>query len=176
MPKKTELSKQRLMQAALSILRKAGGGAISARTIAGELHCSTQPIFSQYLTMQDLCSDVRETVYCLYVSYRAQDMARHSDNPYLACLRSHLRFAYQEPKLFFYLYLEAPNDYFAKEQKLLCSLLQKMLGVSPSDAEQLHTQLWSLCHGMAVLHVTQGAVKDFESAVELLSHQYQSIT
>ena len=54
MPPKIKTTKDDIIKAALLLVRKSGEEAINARSIAAFLNCSTQPIFSNFDSMEDL--------------------------------------------------------------------------------------------------------------------------
>ena len=54
MPPKIKITKERIVSTAVDIVRMGGEQAINARNIAAVLKCSTQPIFSNFATMEEL--------------------------------------------------------------------------------------------------------------------------
>ena len=54
MPPKVKITKEEIINTAVNIVRNSGAPAINARTIAAILNCSTQPIFSNFATMDEL--------------------------------------------------------------------------------------------------------------------------
>ena len=74
MPPKIKITKAEIVDTALNLVREAGEQALNARSIAGELKCSTQPVFSNFETMEDLHEAVKEAAYARYQSYLKADM------------------------------------------------------------------------------------------------------
>ena len=68
MPPKIKVTDEHIVDAALNIVRTHGPDAINARTIAAALDCSTQPIFSNFATMEELRMAVLEKAYDHYLS------------------------------------------------------------------------------------------------------------
>lgn len=58
MPPMREITKEAVLQAALDIVCAEGLGAVTARSVAARLHCSTQPIYSLFSGMQELSDAV----------------------------------------------------------------------------------------------------------------------
>ena len=54
MPPKVKITKNEIVQAGLDIVRHEGEDSLNARGIAAVLGCSTQPIFSNYASMEEL--------------------------------------------------------------------------------------------------------------------------
>jgi AcrR family transcriptional regulator len=60
MPPIREITKQAVLDAALEIVREEGLPAVTARSVAARLHCSTQPIYSLFSGMPELAQAVCE--------------------------------------------------------------------------------------------------------------------
>jgi len=54
MPPKVKVTKEAVVAAAVQIVRSQGAQALNARTVAAALACSTQPVFSNFATMEQL--------------------------------------------------------------------------------------------------------------------------
>ena len=54
MPPKVKITKEDIIRTAVDLVRQRGIDAINARAIATALSCSTQPIFSNFATMDEL--------------------------------------------------------------------------------------------------------------------------
>ena len=75
MPPKVKYSKEQIVEAAFSMVRKYGEGILSARNIAAELGCSTAPIFTAFSSIEELRAAVFERAYELYEQYAGQLIA-----------------------------------------------------------------------------------------------------
>ncbi|MDE6710288.1 MAG: TetR family transcriptional regulator [Oscillospiraceae bacterium] len=69
MPPKSRVEKEDIIQAAADIVRENGIAALNARAVAAKLGVSTQPIFSNYSTMEELKGDVLDYAYNVYAGY-----------------------------------------------------------------------------------------------------------
>ena len=49
-----KITREEIVNAAVDLVRKAGEQAINARMVAAMLNCSTQPIFSNFATREEL--------------------------------------------------------------------------------------------------------------------------
>ena len=54
MPPKAKINKTMILNAVLNITKERGFEAVNARSIAGELQCSTRPVFTCYRNMEEL--------------------------------------------------------------------------------------------------------------------------
>ena len=84
MPPKIKITKEEIVDTALNLVREAGEQALNARSIAAKLKCSTQPVFSNFETMEDLHNAVKEAAYAEYQSYLKTDMEAGKYPPYKA--------------------------------------------------------------------------------------------
>ncbi len=58
MAPRTKVTREQIVSAGLALARENGPGAVNARAVAARLGCSTQPVFSNYDTMEALQKDV----------------------------------------------------------------------------------------------------------------------
>ena len=63
MPPKVKVTKEDIIRAAVDLVREYGAQSINARTLATVLSCSTQPIFSNFETMDELRLAVVKKAY-----------------------------------------------------------------------------------------------------------------
>ena len=54
MARKGAYTKEMILEAAIKLFKKEGSDAITAKNIAKELNCSVAPIYSVYLSLDDL--------------------------------------------------------------------------------------------------------------------------
>ena len=57
MPAAKKVSKEKIVEAAVDVLRDGGFSAINARSVAKKLGCSTQPIYFSFKNMDELKAD-----------------------------------------------------------------------------------------------------------------------
>ena len=74
MPPKVKVTREQIVQAALALVRESGAQALNARAVANRLGCSTQPVFSNYATMEELKLDVLRAADECYQAHLAKGM------------------------------------------------------------------------------------------------------
>ena len=84
MPPKIRITKADIVNTAVDIVRKNGESALNARNIATALNCSTQPVFSNFATMDDLRVAVVEAADALCGEYRKREVESGEYPPYKA--------------------------------------------------------------------------------------------
>ena len=105
MPPKVKITKQEIVAATLSLLREQGEQAMNARTIAAAIGCSTQPIFSNFDSLDDLQQSVFSAAYSHYHSFLTHEMESGQYPPYKAFGMAYIRFAKEEKQLFRVLFM-----------------------------------------------------------------------
>jgi AcrR family transcriptional regulator len=110
MPPKVEITKEKVINAAFEIIRERGFEGLSARNIAQKLKCSTQPIYSLFISMEEL----KKLTYQEAVDYALSCMTNYQkldDNPALNLVYGYLHFAKEEKELYRSLYLSGYKTY-----------------------------------------------------------------
>ena len=54
MPPRTRITREMITDAAVAVIRRKGFENVNARSVAGELHCSTQPVMYHFATIDAL--------------------------------------------------------------------------------------------------------------------------
>ena len=100
MPPKVKVKKEDVINAAVDIVRSSGVQAINARTIASALNCSTQPVFSNFASMDELRLAVVERADKLCQEYMQREVESGEFPAYKANGMAYIRFAKEEKELF----------------------------------------------------------------------------
>lgn len=180
MPPKVKISREDIVQAAVALVREAGEEAINARRVAAALGCSTQPIFSNFATMEALRAAVVEAANELYQSYLRQDMAAGLYPPYKASGMAYIRFAREERALFKLLFMRDRSRELVVEDSAsfqpLLALIQKNLGISQEEAFLFHMEMWIYVHGIATMIATSYLNWDEAMVSRMISDAYLGMT
>ena len=181
MPPKVKLTKENVLAAALDLVRREGIGALNARDLAGELNCSTQPIFSNFVSMSDVRDSVVVAAYELYAKRTAEEMASGEYPPYKASGMAYIRFAKDEPHLFAAIFMRERRENAPLElerdpvTETAISALMNCTGLSYDDACTLHLEMWLFVHGVASLYVTGFSTPPLDKVSELISDVYHGV-
>lgn len=158
MPPKVKVTREDIVNAAVELVRREGASALNARAIAAALGCSTQPIFSNFATMDELRTAAAAAADKRYQSYLAADMARGQYPPYKASGMAYIRFAREERELFRLLFMrDRSGEVIAEDRdsiRPLLTLIERNLGIDEDAAFRLHMELWIFVHGIATMIVT----------------------
>ena len=179
MPPKAKVTKSDIVEAAIELIRKDGEQAVNARSIAAVLDCSTQPIFSNFSTMEELRTAVMEAANMLYKSYLETDMSSGKYPPYKASGSAYIRFAREERELFKLLFMrERSNESLEDDMESirpLLELLEKNLGFTQDEAFMFHMEMWIYAHGIATMIATSYLNWDDAFISKLLSDAYEGM-
>ena len=105
MPPKVKITKEDIINAAVSLVRENGADALNARTVASVLGCSTQPVFSNFATMDELRLAVVEKADEICNEYIKKEIEIGDFPAYKASGMAYIRFAKEEKELFRLLYM-----------------------------------------------------------------------
>lgn len=185
MPRSVQITKEKILTAALDVLIREGYSAVSIKSIARELNCSTQPIAWQFGNMDNM----REALTMEAVTCANKKMMPASTD----CIEAfwqigygYINLAFDTPNLFRFVYMGESKNYCRggfnsiltdKGNAVLIDKLYPYLNISREQAEMLFQRMIVYTHGMVslvvagVLNCTKeqvySIVKDFGS--DLLS-------
>ena len=179
MPPKVRIQKEDIINAAVEIVRQQGMEALNARNVAAALRCSTQPVFSNFATMDALRLEVvrasdalcreyirRETESGLYPAYKSAGMA-------------YIRFARDEKKLFQLLYMrDRSSEHFPEDDSLTVDMekeVQDGTGLNAAESQLFHLEMWAFVHGIASMFATEFLELDWELVSRMLTDAYQGL-
>jgi AcrR family transcriptional regulator len=91
-----------IVDAAIEVVRRQGFENINARTVSGQLHCSTQPVMYHFSTIENLKKAVYMRADQLHTEYLMN--IREGLDPILGIGINYIRFAVEEPQLFRFLF------------------------------------------------------------------------
>ncbi len=156
MPPKTKVTRDMIVRAAVDVARQGGVDKINARTVAEQLHCSTQPVMYHFATIESLKKAAYEVVDQMHTEF-LMDTPPDRD-PILGIGLNYIRFAVEEPWLFRFLFQSG----YATEKNLL-----EMI-----ESEALTPVLQAMQEGLGM---DLKATKDVFLTVALFAHGYASI-
>ena len=178
MPPKVKIAKDDIVKTAVELVRKNGTGSINARAIASELECSTQPIFSNFATMDELQREVIATAYKTYLAFLENEEKVGKYPRYKSYGMAYIRFAMEERELFKLLFMRdrtgedlSPSPDFEE----CARMISEANGISIDKARLIHLELWSCVHGIGVMIATSFLLLDTDIISNMLSDVYQGI-
>ncbi len=179
MPPKVKVTKEDIVNAAVDIVRDSGAQAFNARAIASVLNCSTQPVFSNFATMDELRLAVVEKADILCQEYMEREIASGNYPTYKATGMAYIRFAKEEKELFKLLYMRDRSNEFIPEGSELGdemeSIVHNNTGLDGVEAKLFHLEMWAYVHGIATMFATGFLDLDWELVSKMLTDSYQGL-
>ena len=179
MPPKIKTTKEDIINAAVRIVRKEGADALNARNIASALNCSTQPVFSNFATMEELRFAVVQKANILCKEYMTQEIESGSFPIYKAIGMAYIRFAKEEKELFKLLYMRDRSDEAAPEKTNVDTEIEAIVrnntGLDSTQATLFHLEMWACVHGIATMFATGFLDLDWELVSKMLTDSYQGL-
>ena len=179
MPPVKKFQKEDIIQTAYEIARKEGLEDINARRIAKELSCSTQPIYQNFTTMEELKAQVVEKIYQDFLSYICRDA--EEDRPYLSMGLFYIRFAQEYPNFFKILFMNDNGPSLAdaiqleEKMKIVLEAGRIFSRLTEKQQKDFHFKVWIFTHGLATLAAT-GTVHFTDAEIkELLASTVQEM-
>jgi AcrR family transcriptional regulator len=179
MPPRVRITKQDIIQAGLALVRQQGQEALNARALAQKLGCSTQPIFSNYRSMDELRQEIIAAAGEIYQKYITDGMKNPKYPPYKGSGMAYIEFARHERQLFKLLFMRDRTGELIVEDRAsirdILNIIQKNTGLSEDEAYRFHLELWIYVHGFAVMLATNYLDWPTEIIEGMVSDAYEGL-
>ncbi len=177
MPPKTRVTAEMILDAAVEVARQSGFENINARTVSGQLHCSTQPVMYHFSTIDSLKKAAYRRVDQLHSEYMINTPP--GQDPVLAIGLNYIRFAVEEPQLFRFLFQSG----YAEENNLLemvdseelipvLAAMQEEAGLSMQKTKTVFVTVALFAHGYASIIANNHLEYDEKLIAEHLEHTW----
>lgn len=178
MPPKVKVTKKDIINTALDMIRREGEAVVNARSVAAELGCSTQPIFSNFATMEELQNAVKRAAYDLYFDFLNKEATSGEYPRYKAFGMAYIRFARDEKELFKLLFMcdrkgedISPTADFEESVQMI----MQANGIGREKAELMHLEIWTSVHGIGTMLATSFLNLEWGLISNMISDVYQGI-
>lgn len=178
MPPKVRFQQQNIVDAAFEIARNHGLDAINARSVAGEIGCSTQPIFRVFENMDQLKARVLEKAEQHFDEYISSSKS-FSESSFKSVGMAYLLFAMNEPHLFHMVFFRccessAARDKYSCSDYVIDALVEKS-GFNKEQAEIIQKHMWVYTYGLAALLMTGQLRYEEAELSNLIDMEYRAI-
>ena len=173
MPKSTTITQEIIIETAFEMVRKEGFAVLSARNIAKQIGCSTQPIYWCYKNMDDLKTEICKKA----LPYLQNVMLDYSKtgNTLLDLGLGYVRMAHIEPALFKAFYMDNVTnakliDIFPESRRVveIIKNSEEYRSLSFQELKNNIAKAWMLVHGIASLVAVGMLVYDEDKILEIL--------
>lgn len=171
MPRKTTISKEVILDAALKMLIRDGYASVNVKSLAKEIGCSTQPIVWHFENMDGLRNALAEYA-ASYASAKAASDHENKLKNFEFLGRAYVRMAMKEPNLFKFLYLgESPlgkpynlKDVGREKNREMIKVISEQTGLNEEHVISFVRNTLVYSHGIATMIATgmlKGTEKEF---------------
>ncbi len=178
MPPKIKVSREDIIGACIEIVRARGTQGLNARNIATFLGCSTQPIFSNFKSMEELEEATITAAYEIYLGFINKEVESEKYPKYKAFGMAYIRFAREEKELFKLLFMRDRRDEDLSPSPDFNESVEWIMqanGISHEKAMLMHLEMWSCVHGIGVMLATSFLPLDEELISRMTSDIYQGV-
>ena len=178
MAPKVKISKEDIVNMSVELVREWGADALNARNIAQKLGCSTQPIFSNFSSLEEVIDETRKAAHRAYLGYIEREVASERYPAYKAFGMAYMRFAEEEKELFKFLFMcdnaggrtGETEDFSASVEMIMTAN-----GISREKAERMHFEMWCFVHGIGTMLATSFIQLDWENISQMTSDIYHGL-
>ena len=178
MPPKVKITKEDIIETALEMCRRDGEVSINARSIAAALGCSTQPVFSNFATMDELKLATMSAAYELYFGFLQKEMESGKYPKYKSFGMAYIRFAKEEKELFKLLFMcdrDGKELIPTADFEASVDMIMKANGITREKARLMHLEMWTCVHGIGTMLATSFLSLDEKLIEDMLADVYQGL-
>ena len=174
MARPVSITKDKILAAALDVVRKGGASALTARSLSSALGCGVNPIFSAYSSMEGVLEAVRAQACNMFKERVGAGFALNP--PFKGFGMAFLWFAMDEPELYksvmgntalatsFENYIDTHVGF--KQESI--DAINQSFSLQEKDAEMLYYQMILVALGLAHTCVKGGATLNLSQVSEIL--------
>lgn len=179
MARKELITKDKILETAFELARLEGIESVTARKLASQIGCSTQPIFRVYANMNELYTEIYARAIISFGDYY-ENFKSDTDTPFIHLGLVYINYAKDEKKLFQLLFQSE-----SRGNRSLYELLNGNVGAVSKEINRatnagcknpsgLFMKMWIFIHGCACMVLTGDYDLTGEETEELLSDIYKS--
>lgn len=181
MPPKTKINQEMIVDAAIQVIKVQGHEQMNARTIAEELHCSTQPVMYHFKTIEEIRAAVYRKADALHSEFIRPTGQRNS-NPLLELGLNYIQFGYEQKNLFRFLFqtngfegMSMMNLVADPAITEIIQMVSQVMNCSVEEGKEAFFTLFVSAHGIASLLANNAMEYDEETFKRVLKNAYHNI-
>lgn len=179
MARKELITKDIILETAFTLAKAEGIENVTARKLAAQIGCSTQPIFRVYTNMSELYTEIYQRAIEAFGNYY-ENYRSDVDTPFIHLGLAYINYAKEERRLFQLLF---QSEY--RGERGLFELLNGKSGAVSREINKaaatgcqnpsgLFMKMWIFIHGCACMVLTGDYDLTEEETIELLKDIYKS--
>lgn len=179
MPAKKQITREKILECALELVRERGMQGLNMRTLAQKCKCSTQPLYLSFSGVEEIKAELSKIILSVYDKFIRDVMASGQYPEYKAIGMGYIGFARKEKELFKYLFMRSRKgengmgeDRFDED----AMVIMKNHGLYEDDARRLHAEMWVFVHGIATMYATDYLDWDWDTVSMMLTDAYTGLS
>ena len=179
MARKEKITKEDILAAAFQIAKRDGMQEVTARKLALEIGCSTQPIFRVFQGMEDVIAQLFSMITNFFEEYY-ENYTGNESIPFIRLGMAYISFAEKEKHLFYALFLTTERggktlyELLNGQKGLLVKEINKSKELGIHNPGDLFMKLWIFIHGAACMMITVDYELPEEETEMLLIESFQA--
>lgn len=162
MARKTQISKEIILQAALEMLIEKGYSSINIKTLSQKIGCSTQPLVWHFENMEGLRKSLADYA-SMYANKKMRPSVEGAVNAFEQIGRAYIKMALNEPNLFQFVFLNGSGCYPTgnaemlveeKDHAELIKMIANEFQIPEKNAGQYFQNTLIYTHGLATFVAT----------------------
>ncbi len=179
MPANKKVTREMILNAAMDVFRKEGFEAVNARSVAKEMNCSTQPIYVEFNSMDEIKKIIKDEALELHAKKINDALSKSDGKAYLAYGMGFVEFARTEKMLFKFFYLGSDNiekeiDYIHYED--IISTIQREYGYTRENAVKFHRDMSIFSLGLSIMLYLGKNSMSTEEIMSRLDSEFRALT
>ena len=175
MAPKNKITRDGITEAALRLVEEHGKDELNARSLAKALGISTQPIFSNFESMNDVKKEVASRATAIYLDYIRETAESGRYPQYKASGMAYIRFAKEKRELFKLIFMDNAGKHDESAYDEIIDAMARNIGISRGDALEMHLRMWTFVHGIATMAATDYLVLDDEYTSQMITDIYKGL-
>lgn len=177
MGRKTQVTKETMLEAAYDILEKDGYDQVTIKAVAARVGCSTQPISWQFGNMQQMRRELFEyATDKIFGGYEEKTKGMNALESFFESGKTYIRNAIEHPHVFRFLCVDNPGALIDKRTNALeiigCERIREMLSkefdLPRETLEKMTADVIIYTHGLATMLLWEAFDMDLDTAIRMV--------
>lgn len=169
------ISKEKIIDAAVDVIRRGGQSALNARNLAKRLGCSTRPIYLAFKGMDGVKKAAAVKITRVFEEFIAREVVSGRYPVYKSYGMAYIRFALEERELFKSAFMTEQTQKTDSGYGGVIDAVMKTTGLDRERAELFHLENWIFVHGLASMVATGFTAFDEETFQKVLTDAFEGL-
>lgn len=179
MARKEQITKDKILETAFDLAKTDGIEYVTARKLAAQIGCSTQPIFRVYANMNELYAEIYQKAIDAFGDYY-ENFKSEVEKPFIHLGLAYINYAREESRLFTLLFQSGNRGNRSLYELLngktgsVSKEINRAAALGCQNPSGLFMKMWIFIHGCACMTLTGDYDLTQEETVDLLEDIYRS--